>query len=162
MYTLNAPYINVFERKAYLKIMYSSQPNFTEDILNYTSSDAVRICFCEKSEAEVDCSYQPNVIQVVRVTNFTLNVTAVDHVNHIYTKSRYHSLLLSHKDSRLGKGQKAQTTDSVSLKCSVLTFRSYTVLENETMIMYPSGSCRDASISRTVLSELNFSLVFAW
>ena len=139
--------VNVFERKAYIKIMYSSQPNFTEGILNYTSSDAVRICFCETKEAEVDCSYQPNVIQVVKGRNFTLNVAAVDHVNHTLNHVTIHSYL-SHKDSRFGKGQKAQTTDSVSLKCSVLTFRSYTALENETMIMYPSGPCRDASKSR--------------
>ena len=37
--------VNVFDRKVYMKIMYSSQPNFTRGILNYTSSDAVRVCF---------------------------------------------------------------------------------------------------------------------
>ena len=141
--------VNVFDRKAYMKIMYSSQPNFTEGILNYTSSDAVRICFCKTSEAEVDCSYQPQPIQVIKGRNFTLNIAAVDHVNHTLNHVTIHSYL-SHKDSRLGKGQKAQLTNST--KCSVLTFRAYTVLENEVMIMYSSGPCRDATKSRRSVS----------
>jgi predicted outer membrane repeat protein len=137
--------VNVFDRKAYIKIMYSSQPNFTKGILNYTSSDAVRICFCERIGAEVNCSYQPEPIQVVKGRNFTLNVAAVDPVNHTLNHVTVHSYL-SHKDNRLGKGQKAQTIDL--LKCSVLTFRAYTVLKKEFMIIYPSGPCRDANMSR--------------
>ena len=128
-----------------MKIMYSSQPNFTRGILNYTSSDAVRVCFCERIEAEVNCSYQPEPIQVVKGRNFTLYIAAVDHVNHTLNHVTIHSYL-SHKDSRLGKGQKVQTT--VSLKCSVLTFRAYTVLNKEIMIIYPNGPCRDANMSR--------------
>ena len=143
--------VNVFDRKAYMKIMYSSQPNFTRGILNYTSSDAVRVCFCERIEAEVNCSYQPEPVQIVKGRNFTLYVAAVDHVNHTLNHVTIHSYL-SHKDSRLGKGQKAQTTDS--LKCSVLTFRAYTVLKKEVMIVYPNGPCRDANMSRrSVLIE---------
>lgn len=141
--------VNVFDRKAYMKIMYSSQPNFTEGILNYTSSDAVRICFCERIEAEVDCNYQPQSIKVIKGRNFTLNIAAVDHVNHTLNYITINSYL-SHKDSRLGKGQKAQVTNST--KCSVLTFRAYTVLEKEVMIMYPNGPCRDATKSRRSVS----------
>ena len=141
--------VNVFDRKAYLKIMYSSQPNFTEGILNFTSSDAVRICFCERSDAEVDCNYQPKPVHVVKGRNFTLSIAAVDHVNHTLNHITIHSYL-SHKDSRLGKGQKAQTTNS--LKCSVLTFRAYTVLKKELLIIYPSGPCRDANKSRRLVS----------
>ena len=141
--------INVFDKKAYIKILYSSQPNFTHGILNYTSSDAVRVCFCKSSDAEVDCSHQPQPIQVIKGRNFSLNIAAVDHVNHTLNHITIHSYL-SHKDSRLGKGQKAQTT--YSLKCTLLTFRAYTSLEKEVLIIYPEGPCKDANKSRRSVS----------
>ena len=141
--------VNVFDRNAYIKILYSTQPNFTDGVLNDTSSDAVRVCFCKSREAEVDCDYQPGTIHVIKGENFTLNIVAVDHVNHTLSHTIIHSYL-SHKDSRLGKGQKAQITNSP--KCTMLTFSVYTLLETEIMILYPEGPCKDANRSRRLVS----------
>ena len=81
-----------------MKIMYSSQPNFIGDILNYTSADAVQICFCKQ---KLTVNYQPQLIQVIKGRNFTLNIAAVDHINHTLNHVTIHSYL-SHRDSRLG------------------------------------------------------------
>ena len=144
--------IDVFDKKAYIKILYSSQPHFVDELLNFTSSSAVRVCFCKDKTSEVDCSFQPDAVNVKRGENFTLHVAAVDHVNHTLSDVTIHSYL-THKDGRLGKGMKSQV--ATSLKCTTLTYRAYTVLDHENLTMYPEGPCKDAEKSRRQI-QINF------
>ena len=137
--------IDLFDSKAYVKVLYSSQTNFIQDILNHTTSSAVKICFCKDGHSDVDCSFQPEPIKVMKGRVFTLHVAAVDHVNHSLNNAIIHSYL-SHKNSRIGKGLKTQSTNTTN--CTALKFIAYTTLDNETMIMYPEGPCKDAEKSR--------------
>ena len=114
--------IDVFDKKAYIKILYSSQPNFIDELLNFTSSNAVRLCFCKDSNSEVDCSFQPDTVNVTRGENCTLHVAAVDQVNHTLSNITIHGHLMN-KRSSLGKGMQSQVTKS--LKCTALIYRAY-------------------------------------
>ena len=146
--------INLFDGKGYLKVMYSSQPNFVDNLLNFTSSSAVRLCFCKDNNSEVDCSFQPDAVNVKRGEDFNLHIAAVDHVNHTLSNVTIHGYL-THKDGRLGKGMKSQVT--TSLKCTTLTYRAYTALDlsQEILTMYPEGPCKDAEKSHRQI-QINF------
>ena len=138
--------INVFDGKGYNKIMYSSQPNFVDKVLNFTSSSAVRLCFCKDNNSDVDCSFQPDAVNVKRGEDFNLHIAAVDHVDHTLSDVTIHGYL-THKDGRLGKGMKSQVT--TSLQCTTLTYRAYTALNlsQEILTVYPEGPCKDAEKS---------------
>ena len=146
--------INVFDEKAYTKIMYSSQPNFVDNLLNFTSSSAVRLCFCKDNHSDVDCSFQPDAVNVKRGEDFNLHIAAVDHVEHTLSDVTIHGYL-THKDGRLGIGMKSQVT--TSLKCTTLTYRAYTILDlsQEILTMYPEGPCKDAEKSHRQI-QINF------
>ena len=138
--------ISVVDRKGYLKVMYSSQPYFADNQFNFTSSSAVRLCFCKDNHSDVDCSFQPDAVNVKRGEDFNLHIAAVDHVNHTLSDVTIHGYL-THKDGRLGKGMKSQVT--TSLNCTTLTYRAYTALDlsQEILTMYPEGPCKDAEKS---------------
>ena len=133
---------SAFSNKNFIRIKYSSQPNFVKDIVNDTASSAVRVCFCRDYDI-VDCGYQPLPIEVMKGKNFIIPLVAVDHVNHT-VEEVIHSYL-HHKESSLGNGQKLQNANSV---CSRLNFQVYSRQDHETLNLFAKGPCNDAGISR--------------
>ena len=94
--------------------------------------------------------YQMVAIQVMKGQYFTVPVVAVDHVNHtVLAKVRSY---LSHKESRLSRGQKLQAT---SLVCTRLDFRVYSKLDRELLTLYSMGPCNDAGVSQRQI-EIKF------
>lgn len=136
---------NIIGEVLFVRLKYSSRPGFISDILNQTTSKAVRICFCRDYDV-VDCDYQPKPVEVMKGQYFTIPVVAVDYVNHtVGAKIRSY---LSNKESRLSKGQKVQNVSSV---CTNLNFRVYSRMNQELLTLYAVGPCNDTGISQRQL-----------
>ena len=131
-----------------MHIRYSSLPGFMDDILNFTNSDAVRVCFCKDSQ--VDCSHQPKPIRVVKGKHFNVDVVAVDQVNNSLS-GMIRSYLL-YKDSSFDDGQWYQSVKSV---CTNLTFVIYSSADHELLHLYAEGPCKSYGISKRTV-EIEF------
>ena len=121
-------------------VRYSSLPGFMENILNYTNSDAVRVCFCQDSIA--NCSYQPKPIRIMKGKQFNVEVVAVDQTNNSLSGKIWSYLL--ENGSSFGHGQWHQNVNSV---CTNLTFVISSSRDTEMLHLYPEGPCKGAGIS---------------
>ena len=131
--------VNSFGTKS---IKYAEQDGAFNGILNNTASYPVRVCFCT-SHNNMNCTYQPKDIKVLKGNNFTITLASVDQVNHT-VDATIHSYLY-YKTSRLGKGQQAQTIAST---CTNLTFKVYSKEDSEILTVYSGGPCKDIGISK--------------
>ena len=61
--------------------LYSEQPELIDFIVNETSSEAVRVCLCYRSQK--NCSDQYEMIRIKKGEMFNIEAVIVDQVNHI-------------------------------------------------------------------------------
>ena len=103
-------------------IRYSSIPGFMNNIIQYTNSDAIRVCFCK--ESKIDCSFLPKPIRVMKGESFSIEAVAVDQANNSLSSTIH--CYLSNKKSSFNDGQWSQIVKS---SCTNLTFYSLFIKE---------------------------------
>ena len=106
------------------------------------SSKAVRICFCMADNCKPNCSYQPQSIRVKKGELFTISLVAVDQVNNTLN-AVVHSYLGTEKGG-IGDGQLIQ---KIGTNCTNVTFSITSPHDNETIVMYADGPCKDSKVS---------------
>lgn len=104
------------------------------------SSNPVRLCFCIQNQ--VNCGYQPSLIQVKKGENFTLTIVTVDQLNNSIANASVHSYLA--EGGSLHAGQLIQNTGE---GCTNLTFTVSSQQQFEQLIMYAVGPCGYANMS---------------
>ena len=105
------------------------------------SSDAVQVCFCKSGTP--DCDYQPQPLLIKKGENFNVSLVAVDQVKNVISAIIYSSL--SSNESGIGEGQLFQ---SIGDTCSELNFNVFSPNDNEELILYADGPCKDAPLSQ--------------
>jgi predicted outer membrane repeat protein len=105
------------------------------------SSDPVRICFCESYKP--DCTYQLPTVNVTKGGRFVVSLVAVDQVGHMISAA-IHSLPVSDQSS-IGEGQLIQIAGN---ECTNLTYNVLSLHNNEELVIYPNGPCKDAPLSQ--------------
>ena len=132
-----------FNKKAKTSVKYFavfSNMNTSESI----SSDPVRVCFCHDNE--LDCSYQPPPIKVRKGEAFTVPLAAVDQVGHVISAT-IHSYPIKSNESGIGEGQFIQGAASTN-NCTDLTFNVFSPYDDEELIVFADGPCKDALLSQ--------------
>jgi predicted outer membrane repeat protein len=105
------------------------------------SSEPIQLHFCKDNEP--DPSYQGPNTTIKAGETFSISIAAIDQVNHTVEATIRTSLLSS--VSGLGEGQLIQ---KVTKNCTNLTFTVFSPNEEEELIMYAEGPCKDASLSQ--------------
>ena len=129
--------INAFGRR----FKYSSLKGYARYILNGTTSKAVRLCPCNLS-GNIECDSGTMTVNVTKNEKFTLNVAAVDHVNHTMTATVFS--YMTDNQANLGEEQKIQ---SIGAGCSDVVFSIVSPKETAVLIVYAEGPCKDLGIS---------------
>ena len=120
---------------------FRSTTTITDDNPTSVSSDAVQVCFCKSGTP--DCDYQPQSLLIKKGENFNVSLVAVDQVKNVVSAIIYSSL--SSNESGIGEGQLFQ---SVGDTCSELNFNVFSPNDNEELILYADGPCKDAPHSQ--------------
>ena len=120
---------------SYLKI----QSNIAD--IDTIASDPVGVCFCK--EGQPDCSYKLPSIQVTKGETFSLQVVAVDQVNHTLDAKT-----IASTDGYLGEGQQFH---AACKSCTKLQFNLYSFRSSEIVRLYPIGSCSDSEVSQATV-----------
>lgn len=118
------------------RVSYFSEINDKE-----LSSAAVRVCFCT-ADGESDCSYEPPPKRIEKGRKFSMSIVAVDSVNHTLSNVTIQTTLLS-KSGGLGEDQISQYTN-LNGSCTELHFEVYSLNEQEELILFADGPCKDA------------------
>ena len=120
---------------------YSSVKRFAHNILNSTTSEAVRLCPCNLA-GKVECGIPITPVKVEKNEKFTLKVAAVDHVNHTMNATIFS--YVTDNQASLGEEQKIQ---SVGANCSDIVFSIVSPKETAALVVYAEGPCKDLGIS---------------
>lgn len=112
------------------------------------SSDPVRVCFCR--DGQPDCVYQPQPIKVKKGDSFTVALVAVDQVENTVA-----AVIHSTPKSNLSGLAEGQLFQSVSNICTNLTFNVFSPKDNEELVLYADGPCKDAELSQQKI-EIKF------
>ena len=122
-------------------IQYSTAAN---SILNDTSSNPVRVCHCisKNNFTVLNCTHSSSTIPVLKGRNFSLQVAAVDHVEHKVEATIYG--LLESRKGHLGEGQQTQL---IGEACTWLNFSVISPVDQDVLILYADGPCRDLGVS---------------
>ena len=115
------------------------------------SSLPVRVCFCQ-SNKKYNCSYKPDTLSIKKGERFSVSLVTVDQVNHTLGDTIIYSSL-SYAESGLGDGQVIQMAKN---HCTPLNFSIHSPHDNETLLFYPEGPCRNASKSISTM-KVKFS-----
>ena len=109
--------------------------------LQQISSEPIQLHFCKDNEP--DSTYQGPNTTIKAGETFSILIAATDQVNHTVEATIHSSLLSSASD--LGEGQLIQ---KITKNCMNLTFTVFSPNEEEELIMYAEGPCKDASLSQ--------------
>ena len=144
---------SLFAEVLQIRMQYYNGLTYFEGItqlstLNSVSSEPLRLCFCNKSVMDQDCSYQPPPIRVRRGETFTVSLVAVDQVDHTVAANIITSLSSS-SEGGLGEGQQTQTANET---CTDLTFNVFSSHDIETLTLYTDGPCGNADLSTRLLT----------
>ena len=127
---------------SYTKMVeYSSIQGFAKSIEKTSSSKPVRICLCNSAK-QVKCGSRPITFRVKKDKTFNVYVAAVDQMNHT-VNATIHSYLSSTLGN-LGEGQQVQ---SIGSSCDNITFSIVSPKQNEVLVIYAEGPCKDLGIS---------------
>ena len=105
------------------------------------SSEPVQLHYCTSNKP--DPTYQGPHINIRAGETFSISIAAIDQVNHTVEATVRSSLASS--ASGLGEGQLIQ---KVIGNCTNLIFTIFSLNEEEELIMYAEGPCKDASKSQ--------------
>ena len=121
--------------------------SYLKDISNMnisnTGSNPVRLCFC-KSNNQPECTNTSPSIQVRKGENISVQLVAVDQLNHTIDNVTIYSSLHS-EESGLGIGQMVQTTKN---GCTNLNFSIYSPYNLEELALHAEGPCKNTGMSR--------------
>ena len=106
----------------------------------------VRVCFCQPNNIP-NCSYKPDTLRINKGEEFNIPLVAVDQVNHTMGDTVVYSSL-RYAESGLGDGQVIQTAKN---HCTSLNFSIHSPHDNELLMFYPEGPCRNASKSLSTI-----------
>ena len=106
------------------------------------SSHPVRVCFCNNSQP--DCGYELPMKQLTKGENLTVALVAVDQVNHTIRNTTIHAYL-TYVESDFGESQLIQKTGE---SCTDLTYSVTSAQDDERIVIYAEGPCKDSSISK--------------
>ena len=106
-------------------------------------SEPVRICFCETTESQHDCSYHPQPYQVMKGEKFNVTLVAVNQVNRS-VKAVIKSFISD--DGDLGE---RQTVLNSSEQCKNFTFSVKSSRKHEELTIYAEGPCYSLGKSRS-------------
>ena len=121
---------------------YSHVPGYVDDIVNYTSSDPVKLYTCDENGDPL-CSYKSCHIKAKKGETTTMKVFAVDQVNHT-VNATVHVYLPSQSPGTLGEGPKVF---SIGATCTEVSFVVLSQRDVEEVVMYADGPCRTLGIS---------------
>ena len=114
-----------------------------------SSSDPVRVCLCTWTPAGnltlrlPNCTVSPPVKQIIKGSDFTIELAAVDHVNHNVNAAIFASL--ESRNGHLGVGQQKQIIEAV---CTNLSFSVISPIQgNDKLVLYADDPCKDLGIS---------------
>ena len=105
------------------------------------SSEPVQLHYCTSNKP--DPTYQGPHINIRAGETFSITIAAIDQVNHTVEATVRSSLASS--AGGLGEGQLIQKNTK---NCTNLTFTVFSINEEEELIMYAEGPCKDASKSQ--------------
>ena len=120
--------------------------------LGSINSRPVRVCFCNNSDSEPDCSYQPPPFLIQRGETITVSLVAVDQANHSIS-AEIHSFLSPNQGGNLGEGQSIQ---NATVNCTNLNFTIASPLDKVELTIYADGPCKDAIPSLSKI-QINFT-----
>ena len=120
---------------------YSSVEKFATNILNSTTSKAVRLCPCTL-QGKVKCGSITS-LNVMKNERFVLSVAVVDHVNHTMNATIFS--YVTDNQASLGEEQKIQSI--IEGGCSDIVFSVVSPKETATLVVYAEGPCKDLGIS---------------
>ena len=115
------------------------------NILNDTSSQPVRVCLCvsKNNSTTLNCHNIPSTMHVMKGSNLTVHVAAVDQVSHNVKATIYASL-----KSRKGHLEEGQQTQTIGAECTNLNFSVISPVEDQDhLVLYADGPCKDLGIS---------------
>ena len=121
-------------------VQYSSVHGFANGIVEDTSSHPVKMCTCSQNGTAI-CSHEAHAVKAKKGENFTLNVVAVDQVNH--TINATINSYLKNNTGTLG-GQKSFT---IGFICTELSFIIMSPVNHEELVLYAEGPCKDLGTS---------------
>ena len=112
--------------------------DYIRNISNIGLSDIgslpVQLCFCKYDKP--NCDYEPDPIRVVKGKRFSVELVAVDQVNHPVNATIYSSLY------KTGGGfMKGQSIQNTTKTCTKLNFNLFSPSDKEELIMYAEGPC---------------------
>ena len=128
---------NTFQKK---HTPYSSISKYSDNFLEHTSSDPVRVCLCNKDVPI--CGHKSDPQKVVKGEKFSLNIAVIDQVSHVMNATV--NAYLSDKSSHLAHGQYTQT---VGATCARLSYTITSTNDYEELVLYAQGPCSDLGIS---------------
>ena len=132
-------------------VSFLNSSNLIESQLDTVSSHPVRLCFCERGQP--DCNYQPELIQINRGKQFSIELIAYDQVFNAVGAIIYSSI----QDSQSSTGYLGDThgigSGCTDIQFSLLSAASDSV-NSENLTLSMEGPCPVVGISeRTVVIE---------
>ena len=112
------------------------------DAPSLISSEPVRACFCMEGNFKPNCSYQPQSIRVKKGELFTVSLVAVDQVN-----KTLEAVVHSYLETEKGGIRDGRLTWNTGTNCTNITFSVTSPYDNETIIVYAEGPCKDSKAS---------------
>ena len=123
---------------------YSKVPCFADNILNDTSSHPIKLCLCSPNGTMHEICINNEIEKSVTVKKgetFSLYVVAIDQMNHTINAT-IHSYL-----SNTGTLEERQRIQKINNTCTELSFAVTSLVNEETLIVYADGPCKDLGIS---------------
>ena len=117
----------------------------SKSIQNEISSEPVRVCLCvsKNNSTTLNCHDIPSAMHVMKGSNLTVHVAAVDQVSHNVKATIYASL-----KSRKGHLEEGQQTQTIGAECTNLNFSVISPVEDQDhLVLYADGPCKDLGIS---------------
>ena len=108
------------------------------------SSQPYQLCFCKKTVKRNTCS-QLKSIEVYPGKKFDVSLIAYDQTRTSVTTK----ITAVSATSRLNSDQSSQT---LKLGCSKLSYNLYSSNDTDQLILYPDGPCRDTGLARAVVN----------
>lgn len=136
-----SPYVESYDNASESKKPIEYLQLTTNININSISSKPVRVCFCHQGRP--NCSYTPPTIETMKGQAITIPAVAVDHVNHTLPSTIHSST--SSQGGGLSEGELRQP---VTGNCTDLKFTVLSPYENEQLMLYAEGPCKDSGISK--------------
>ena len=113
------------------------------------SSDAFRICFCDRN-MQPDCSLQSPQITVRRGELFTINAVAAGQGNFTVQSTIQANFPSSNTDIMNGESETCQSRSQESDTCIELNYRVFSIESSVLLRLYPDGPCRDIGTEQPI------------